>query len=227
MKSPHTLAALAITSLGAQAATIIFSENFGSLTASVSLSGQGGWGGPTGPKVMAEPGSFGFSGKIANYSGSDAQEDHPLSVLNCPINCGKHIGNFNDRIQQCTLRLNELGMGLSDNTNMVLRMHGLKSGATWPASGGMVGKLLALCGLAGGRLVCGQKQTGTGGDRLSIRDQIAAALESGENDEAKSALVKTLATKWLEEGNDPFFKAVKAGRANAIRDWLGASLRKA
>ncbi|MCX6878763.1 MAG: hypothetical protein NTW21_33870 [Verrucomicrobia bacterium] len=141
----------------------------------------------------------------------------------------------------------------------------------------MARNLLVLCALADGMLtgdwlLCGQEPTGTGGDRHSIRDQVAAALASGANDEAKSALVKALATKWLGEGkdsdiqallesirttadqelavrifrdfladpalaipaacalpeeNDPFFKAVEAGRANAIRDWLGASLRKA
>ena len=153
----------------------------------------------------------------------------------------------------------------------------LRANEAWPGSGRMARNLLALCGLAGGLLtgdwlVCGQEPTGTGGDRLSIRDHVAAALESGANDEAKSALVKALATKWLGEGKDadiqamlesiratenkelaarifrdfladtalaipaacalpeernPFFKAVEAGRANAVRDWLGASLRKA
>ena len=137
--------------------------------------------------------------------------------------------------------------------------------------------LLGLCGLAGGMLagdwhLCGQVQTGTNGDRLAIRDDVAAALESGANDEAKAALVKALATKWLAENkdaaiqtmlesirasgnkelavrifrdfladtalaipaacalpgaNDAFFKAVEAGRAGAIREWIGASLREA
>ncbi|MCX6875183.1 MAG: hypothetical protein NTW21_15445 [Verrucomicrobia bacterium] len=141
----------------------------------------------------------------------------------------------------------------------------------------MTRNLLGLGGLAGGVLagdwhLRGQEQTGTGGDRLAIRDQAATALESGRTDEAKTALVKALATKWMGEGkdadiqtmleairatgnqalavrifrdfladpalaipaasalpdaNDPFLKAVEAGRADAIRDWIGASLRKA
>ncbi len=141
----------------------------------------------------------------------------------------------------------------------------------------MARSLLALCGLAGGMLaggslLCGQDQPATGEVRLSIRDDVAAALESGANDEAKSALVKALGTKWVGEGkdaaiqtmlesirasgnkelavrifrdfladtalaipaacalpdaNDPFFKAVEAGRADAIREWIGASLREA
>ena len=148
-------------------------------------------------------------------------------------------------------------------------------------SGRMARNLLALCGLtvgmlAGDSLLCGQEQSGTGGDQLSIRDHVAAALESGANDAEKSALVKALAkalaTKWLAEdkdaaiqtmlesiratenqeltvrifrnfladtalaipaacalpdANDPFFKAVEAGRPGAIREWIGASLRKA
>jgi|GEM_PF-1506659 len=145
------------------------------------------------------------------------------------------------------------------------------------ASGRMARSLLALCGLAGGMLaggslLCGQDQPATGEVRRSIRDDVAAALESGANDEAKSALVKALATKWLAEdkdaaiqtmlesiratgneelavrifrdfladtalaipaacalpdANDAFFKAVEAGRAGAIREWIGASLREA
>jgi len=62
----------------------------------------------------------------------------------------------------------------------------------------MARNLLALCGLAGGMLaggslLCGQDQPATGEVRLSLLDHVAAALESGANDEAKSALVKRYA----------------------------------
>ncbi|MBN8456553.1 MAG: hypothetical protein J0M04_01715 [Verrucomicrobia bacterium] len=153
------------------------------------------------------------------------------------------------------------------------RLRQLGAPAPSGGSGRLAGRLLVLCGmLAGGSWLCGQEQAGTGGGRLSIRDQVAAALESGANAEAKSALVKALAAKWLEDekdadiqamlesirvtadeelaarifrdfladtalalpaacalpaADDPFFKAVEAGRANAIRDWLGAALRTA
>lgn len=88
MKFTHTLAALAalaLSGIGAQAAQI-FSEDFNALIPATSLSGQGDWGGPTGPKVMADPGTgaayYGFSGNFAEYSGADAEESHPFSGLN-------------------------------------------------------------------------------------------------------------------------------------------------
>ena len=69
--------ALATTSY----ATTIFSDNFDSLSAG-ALSGQGGWGGPTGPQVTTDPGSFGFSGNIVEYGGSDDQETHNIGGMN-------------------------------------------------------------------------------------------------------------------------------------------------
>lgn len=60
----------------------VFTESFDALTTGISLSGQGGWGGPTGVQVVADPGSFGLSGNIAEYSGNDNEENHPFGGLN-------------------------------------------------------------------------------------------------------------------------------------------------
>ena len=141
----------------------------------------------------------------------------------------------------------------------------------WKFSSPGLRSVVLLCGLAGG-LLYGQENNGGTGARLSIKDKVAVALESGQSDAEKVAGIKTVATELLRdktddemmalpgtvremadeavavrafqamladaataipaacalpEDRDPFYKAVEAGRANAIRDWIGASLHKA